>query len=177
MRRLGKGHAHWRNPDHQPVLDDRNERRWCVSTSGWSIGISVRLSSTHTRRRFSIGDAIGCTRTDDELRAAPVVAYEGDILKLQFREEIGGHAGDGFKREIRAVGHRPGVGAERQFRDDAAVAAAEGIDDLCPYGAVHEHAVEQNDDRASTTGVGVHVTRAGGAFEMHPKALPLERRY
>ncbi len=28
MRRLGKGHLHWRNCENQPVLDFRNERRW-----------------------------------------------------------------------------------------------------------------------------------------------------
>ena len=96
---------------------------------------------------------------------------------MQFHEEIVGHAGDGFEREIRAVRHRPGVRTERQFWDDAAIAVAEVIDDLCPYAAVHEHAVEQDDDGAGAAGVGVHVTRAGGSFEVHPKALPLERRY
>lgn len=31
----------------------KNFRRWCVSIFGWSIGMSVLLSSTHTNDEFS----------------------------------------------------------------------------------------------------------------------------
>ena len=67
------------------------------------------------------------------------------------------------------VGHGRGVGAERQLRDDAAVAIPQAADDGVPQGAVHQHAVEQHHDRPVAAGVGVHEASGRRPLELHPQ--------
>ena len=59
----------------------------------------------------------------------------------------------------------------RSFWDDAAIIVAEGIDDLCPYGAVHKHTLEQGDDGTSAVGVGVQVVCGCGFLHFHRTAV------
>ncbi|MCY3805465.1 MAG: hypothetical protein OXG91_03100, partial [bacterium] len=67
-----------------------------------------------------VGDTIRAAGADDELRAAPVVADQRDPLQVQFGEELGEEGGNRPQGQVGAVGHRRGVRAERQLRDDAA---------------------------------------------------------
>ena len=60
-------------------------------------------------------------------RAVPVVADEGDVAQVQFGEELGDEGGERWQGEVGVVGHRRGVRAERQLRDDAAVAIPQAV--------------------------------------------------
>ena len=59
------------------------------------------------------------------------------------------------------------VRAERQLRDDAAVAIRQAADDRVPQGAVHQHPVQQYHDRPVTAAVGVHETGSRRPLELH----------
>ena len=75
-----------------------------------------------------VGDTIGAAGADDELRAAPVVADHRDVAQAEFGEEPRDHGGERWEGEVGVVGHRRGVRAERQLRDDAAVAIPQAAD-------------------------------------------------
>ena len=81
-------------------------------------------------------------------------------LALGAAEELGDHGGERREGEVGVVWHRRGVRAERQLRDDAAVAIPQATDHLVPQGAAHQHPVREHHDRPVAAGVGVH--EAGG---------------
>ena len=51
-----------------------------------------------------VGDTIGAAGTDEELRAAPVVADHCDLVQIQFGEELGEGAGERGEGEVGVVG-------------------------------------------------------------------------
>ena len=115
-----------------------------------------------------VGDTIGAAGADDELRAAPVVADHGDVAQVEFGEEPRDHGGERCEGEVGVVGHRRGVRAERQLRDDAAVAIPQAADDGVPQGAVHQHPVQQHHHRPVAASVGVHEAGRRRPLELHP---------
>ena len=82
-----------------------------------------------------VGDAIGVAGADEELRAAPVVADECDVVEVEFGEEPRDQGGERRQGEVGVVGHRRGVRAARQLRDDAAVAIPKARHDGVPQGS------------------------------------------
>ena len=63
------------------------------------------------------------------------------------RSSFGDHGGDRRQGQVGALGHRRGVRAGRQLRDDAAVAIPQALDDGVPQGAIHQHPVQQHHHR------------------------------
>ena len=124
-----------------------------------------------TRDQDQVGDTIGAAGADDELRATPVVADERDLAQAQFGEEPRDQGGERRQGEVGVVGHRRGVRAERQLRDDAAVAIPQAVDDGVPQDATHQHAVQQHHNRPVAAGVGVHETGRRRPLELHPQTL------
>ena len=70
---------------------------------------------------------------------------------------------------VGVVGHGRGVGAERQLRDDAAVAIPQAADDGVPQGAVHQHPVQQHHDGPVAAGVGIHEASSRRPLKSHPQ--------
>lgn len=100
-----------------------------------------------------VGNTIGAAGADDELCAAPVVADECDLVQVQSGEQLRERRGQRREGEVGAVGHRRGVRAERQLRDDEAVAISWPGGDGVPQGAVHQHPVQHHHCQPAATGV------------------------
>ena len=60
------------------------------------------------------------------------VADHCHLVQVQFGEELGEEGGDRRQGQVGTVGHRRGMRAERQLRDEAAVAAPQAFDDGVP---------------------------------------------
>ena len=117
----------------------RSRRTLGLWRSGW-IQLLNRLS--------------GACRLDRAPKGMGVVADHGDVAQVEFGEEPRDHGGERCGGEVGVVGHRRGVRAERQLRDDAAVAIPQAADDGVPQGATHQHAVQQHHHRPVAAGVG-----------------------
>ena len=74
-------------------------------------------------------------------------------MQVESGEELGDQGGERRQGEVGIVGHRRGVCAERQLRDDAAVAIAQAFHEGVPQGATHQHPV-QHHHRPVTAGIG-----------------------
>ena len=88
---------------------------------------------------------------------------------MEFGEELDDHGGERGEGEVGVVGHRRGVRADRQLRDDAAIAIPQAADDGVPQGAVHQHPVQQHHHRPVAARVGVHEARGRRPLQLHPQ--------
>ena len=70
--------------------------------------------------------------------------------------------------EVGVAGHRRGVRAERQLRDDAAVTIPQAVGDGVPQGATYQHPVQQHHHRPVAARVGVHETGSRRPLQLHP---------
>ena len=91
------------------------------------------------------------------------------MAQVEFGEEPGDHGGERCEGEVGVVGHRRGVRAERQLRDDAAVALTQAADDLVPRGAALQHPVQQHHHRPIAAAVGIHEAGSRRPLELHPQ--------
>ena len=74
------------------------------------------------------------------------------------------------------IEHQRGARAERQLRDDSAVAIPQAAYDGVPQGATHQHPVQQHHHRPVAAGVGIHEAGGRRPLELHQWTLPRCRR-
>ena len=92
-------------------------------------------------------------------------------MQVEFHEELGDHGRYRLEGQIGIIAHRRLVSAERQLRDDAAVAISQAGDELVPQAPVHQHSVQQHYDGSIATGVRVREAGSRGLMESHLRFL------
>jgi hypothetical protein len=120
-----------------------------------------RLARDEHHPRHPLGAAVG----DEDLRAAPVVLHERDVVQVELLQELPDQHREPSQRQVRVRPHGTEMRAQRQVREHAAVLAAQLGDDVAPLRRRDGDAVHEDEDGAAPAGVGV-LDRAGRELDL-----------
>ena len=90
------------------------------------------------------GDPFGAALGEQDLRSAPVVDDQRDLLEPGPLQELADQQRHPVQRQVGVWPHRPAVPAERQCGQYAPVVGAQVGDHLPPHGPVHEQPVQED---------------------------------
>ena len=121
------------------------------------------------------GQSFGMLHRGD-LRPAPVVRDERDLVQIEAFDELGEQLGETVQREIGVGIHRTPVAPERQHRDHAPMSREQPRHNVTPERRVHQQPADEHDDRAVAAAVFVFDGPTRAAARIPPVGLPSEHR-